>query len=61
MLLRAQKEAMEMRRDGKSSQLVGGEGAGYFHSLVHVYMLSICISSLKCVIGNIISFKEVKS
>ena len=58
---KVQKEAMEMRTDGKSSQLVGGEGAGYFHSLVHVYRLSMCVDSFRCVFNNIISFKEVKS
>ena len=55
------KEAMEMRTDGKSSQLVGGESAISIHSLIHVYILSMCADSLKFVINNIISFKEVKS
>ena len=59
MLTIAQKEAMGMRKDGKSSQLVGGEGAVYITSLVHVCQLSMCVDSLRFVLSNFISIKEV--
>ena len=50
-----------MRKDGNSSKLVGGEGAGGVHSLFHVCMSSFCFDGLMYVFNYFISFKEVKS